>query len=321
MKRNKIIEDKIKYLERMAYLKSARYSVLEGLIELMLMLVRGILYPAYLGRGGIYTYNAKAINKYYSGTFPVEYDFGIREGKIRIANRAVSKQIIVNALTFEFSPAIAIFRAWSKSDAKFHKFHYAADHPQVYAFIMAIRDKCDLIHYYQHGWYPEKQFWHMFSEYDIGHTVFKVSYDYLLTLYPDKKLELHNMPRIPRTISERNSKKAVIILPEFRFANVLKEIYMEHAQSVIEELLKEYDRCDLYLRFHPLDRKHNSRCTAIIRAYGIQENCEPLEILVNKISKIYLLVPSTLKYEAEASEIELVIKRPKQVMIPYPLLF
>ena len=321
MKKKKPIEDKIKYLERMAYLKSARYSVLESFIELILMFVNGVLYPEYLGQGGSYTYNAKAINKYYSATFHFENDFGIRDGKIRIANRAVSKQIIVNALTLEFSPSIAIFRAWSKSNAKFHQFHYSTDHPQVYSFIMAIRDKCEVIHYYQHGWYPEKEFWHMFSEYDIGHTVFKVSYDYLLTLYPDKNLELHTMPRIPRKNGEQNLKKAVIILPEFRFANVLQGIYMEHARSVIEELLNEYQRDDLYLRFHPLDRMHSSKYTAVIRGYGIQENSEPLEALLNKISKIYLLVPSTLKYEAEASEVEVVIKRPKQLLISYPLLF
>jgi hypothetical protein len=321
MKEKKIIEDKIKYLERIAYLKSARYAVLESFVELILTFVRGVLYPEHLGQEGSYTYNSKAINKYYSTTFPVDNDFGIREGKIRIANRAVSKQIIVNALTFEFSPSIAIFRAWSKSNAKFHEFHYATDHPQVYAFIMAIRDKCDLMHYYQHGWYTEKEFWHMFSEYDIGHTVFKVSYDLLLNLYPDKKLELHSMPRIATTISEQNSKKAVIILPEFRFANALQEIYMEHARSVIEELLSEYERNDLYLRFHPLDRIHSSKCTAVIRGYGIQENSEPLGKLLNKVSKIYLLVPSTLKYEVEASEVEVVIKKPKQLLISYPLLF
>jgi hypothetical protein len=315
------IEAKIRHLEKLAYFKSARFGVWEKFAELVLMFINGLRSPDYRGSNLVCSFNTKAIKRYYDKKFSSDSEFGIRDGDIRIANRAVAKQIFLNILQLEFSPSIAIYRAWQKSNGSFDEFHYATDHPQIYAFILAIRDKCRIMHYYQHGWYPEREFWFQFAEYDVAHTIFDSSYEYLTVLNKEKKVIKHSMLTIPKPDNKQKPNNILLVLPEFRYANGFRDLYFNHTCRVIEYVISIHGKKDLYIRFHPLDNGFKSKYTKAIIQYGLGVLDGPLDEVLSAISIAYLVVPSTFKYEAEASGVKVIIKPISQTLSPYPLLF
>jgi len=315
------IEAKLRYLEKMAYLKSARFGVWEKFAELVLMFFKGLRSPEYRGSNLVCSFNTKAIKKYYDNKFSSDSEFGVRDGDIRIANRAVAKQILLNILELEFSPSIAIYRAWQKSNGSFDEFHYATDHPQIYAFILAIRDKCKIMHYYQHGWYPEGEFWFQFAEYDVAHTIFDSSYEYLTVLNKGKEVIKHSIPSFLKSNGKQKPKNILLVLPEFRYANGFRDVYFKHTCRVIEDAIATHGKNDLFIRFHPLDKGVESKYTKSIIQYGLGVLDGPLDDVLGTISIAYLLIPSTFKYEAEASGVKVIIKPISQTLSPYPLLF
>lgn len=309
---DRLSEDELEILalERQYFSLVNRYGYFEILIELALSVFKG-----FLSSGGRdkeidqLVINPEPIKRLYGKSFPDAQIASIRElSGIPIIDKRVSLQSLLNMLHLRFSPSLAIYRSWKKRTSSIDTIICGTDHPYIFAFLLATKMRTRQVNYYQHGFYPDK-FYHKFSYYDFGFTIFKDSWEYLKTINPSRHCSL--VPLI--SISSRNASQGsliVVALPDFEFGDMDKAGMFEHVRTVISELVLIHGKEYLILRPHPLNPPSNKWIRGFVD-FNVPFYRDPIQSLLEKTKTLILILPSTLKYEAEAMGIEVLFKPPQ----------
>jgi hypothetical protein len=302
-------EIKIMALERHFFSLTNRYGRFELLVELILNIYKGFKSNEYKG-GSIncLIINPRQIEKLYGQCFPKADVASIRGlTGIPLIDRRVALQSLINLLKFRVSPSLAIYQSWKKRLLKVDTIVCGTDHPYTYSYLLAVRNRTRQIQYYQHGFYPDK-FYHEFSFYDNGFTIFKESWEYLSKTYPSNVCSLMPINAVPaRQVSE--GILIVVALPDFEYADMDKSGMYEYCSLLVAELITIYGKENLVLRPHPQNLPNNIWIKRFL-AFNINIYIDEIQPLLEKTKSLILILPSTLKYEAEAMGIEVICKPP-----------
>jgi hypothetical protein len=302
-------EIKIIALERHFLSLTNRYGRFDVLIELILNIYKGFKSGEHKGASiDCLIINPCQIEKLYGRSFPKADVASIRGlTGVPIIDRRVALQSLINLLKLRVSPSLAIYQGWKNRSSSVDTIVCGTDHPYIYSFLLAVRNRTRQIQYYQHGFYPDK-FYHEFSLYDNGFTIFRDSWEHLSKTFPSKVCSLMPINAVPaRQVSE--GFLIVVALPDFEYADMDKSGMYEHCRLLLAELISTYGTENLVLRPHPQNSPNNVWIERF-SSFKIRIYIDAIQPLLEKTKSLILILPSTLKYEAEAMGIEVICKPP-----------